>query len=117
MTTVRQHMTMRTGIVERLSDQDTRDDYGHPVMAWSQINDDVPCAAWFSSGDTQSNEDRVVPVEGRKIIVPRGTDFAEGDRISGISDRRGNVLFSGVMRVELIAPRRDHLELSVQESR
>lgn len=117
MTTVRQHMTMRTGVVERLSDQGTKDDYGHPIMAWSQIGNEIPCAAWFSSGDTQSNADRVVPVEGRKVIVPRGTDILEGDKINGINDRRGNSIFSGVMRIELVAPRRDHLELSIQENR
>lgn len=117
MTTVRQHMTMRISALERLVDQGTKDDYGHPVMDWSQIASDIPCTAWFSSGDTQGNTDRVVPVEGRKINVPRSTDITEGDRIIGVVDRLGNTLFGGTMRVELVAPRRSHLEISVQEFR
>jgi hypothetical protein len=49
------------------------------------------------------------------VLVPKGTDVQEGDRLEGITDRRGNVIFPGPMMVDAVGELIDHRRLTIRK--
>jgi hypothetical protein len=81
-----------------------------PEPDWQDHLTAVPCHVWFNAGREIVGTDNAV-VEDRRMLVPKGTDVTESDRVSAVTDRRGNALegFDGPMRIETVGARADHL--------
>ncbi|MEE8466389.1 MAG: hypothetical protein V3S68_07925, partial [Dehalococcoidia bacterium] len=56
-----------------------------------------------------------VTLGGHKMIIPKGTDITEADRITAIDDRLGVSIMANTMRIHSVTHRHNHLELEVEE--
>jgi len=113
--TVRQRMTHRA-LVQRTV-RTPVDGYGDaPAPTWTTHIASQPC--WLTVRDEGVEADRqrgTVVFESLRLLMPNGTDITERDRISGVTDRRGNVVYAGVLGIESVLPAHSHLELSVKQ--
>ena len=58
--------------------------------------------------------EKVASVAVHLIILPLGTDIRAQDLITGVRDRRGNILYSDNLRVVAAIPREDHIEATLE---
>ena len=115
MSAVRSRMTQRA-VVQR----DTavgEDDYGQPTAPNYQTHGTFPC--WlYSSSRTEIVDGRKTTVvdDSLSLLFPLGTDVRRGDQITQITDRNGNELVPGLMRLTT-NPKyvRDHLEVQCEK--
>lgn len=56
-----------------------------------------------------------VTLEQPRLLAPKGTDIAEGDRINGIVDRLGASVYSGILNITSVVPKPTHLELVCEQ--
>lgn len=93
----------------------TTDDLGQPsAPAWSTHIASLACWFW-QTAEREVVGDKAAIVGDMKMIVPRGTDITEADRINGITSKNGiTTIRSGVLLIEAVIPRRDHLELMLR---
>lgn len=91
------------------------DAWGNPAIpAWATHLPALPCRAWYSAGREVTDAGKTAVVEDRRMIVPRDTDVREDDRVAAVTNRKGEMLFPGPMRIESVGRRRDHLDLHLQ---
>ncbi|MEM6265898.1 MAG: hypothetical protein AAF494_01725 [Pseudomonadota bacterium] len=64
------------------------------------IHTALPCFAWSRSGRELVDGSKTALIEDARIMVALGADLLEGDEITAISDRSGNILIPGRLRVE-----------------
>lgn len=103
-------MTMRAAIERGTT---APDEYGQPGPAsWAALAT-VPC--WlFSQVEREVMGTKTAVVEDLRMLVPRGTDVTELDRINGVVDRRGISVRAGILVIESVVRRADHRALSVR---
>lgn len=104
-------MTMRA-TVERGAT--VEDEYGNPgPITWGAHIAALPC--WlYSRTEREVTGEKSAVIEDLRLMVPKGTDVTEKDRISAVVDRRGQAIRPGVLVIEAVVRRRDHLELDVR---
>lgn len=108
-------MTMRAELLRRQSGG-AKDGYGHRAAADYDDLATVPCYAWVGAAKVAAPDLKIAVVEDRRMIVPLDTDVTTDDRVKRVTDRRGNVIFSGVSAVDTIIRRPDHLEIALREA-
>lgn len=87
--------------------------YGHPSpQSWGALST-TPGYVWVNQADTQHAPERSVAATRYTGIVPKGTDVTEDDRVQKVEDRAAAQLF-GVMAIDAVVRRRDHLELRMR---
>lgn len=107
----RSRMTMRAFAQRNVA---TRDAGGHlNVPDWETLAT-IPCYACAKRGDTFHKAELSADETRYGAIIPLGTDLTADDRILKIEDRAGAELF-GVLYIDAVLPRRDHLELRLRD--
>lgn len=103
----RLRMTMRAR-VERDMASGT-DPYGNPLPPdWQVLHDSLPCYLWTTAERVLAGEVSAI-LSDHRMMVPRSTDIAVGDRVTRVSDRQGNALLERPMAVAGVLSRADHL--------
>ena len=78
----------------------------------------LPCWFWIRPGQQGRrqviSETAVVTVEIPMLLAPKGADVMEGDRINGIADRRGKVVYGGILSILSVVPVHDHQEITCE---
>lgn len=113
-TAVRQRMTHRA-LVERTVTT-SADAYGDaPAPTWATHIAAMPCFFYVETGRAAGGEAvrqrGTVVAERLRMLAPKGTDVTERDRINGVTDRRGTVIYAGAINIESVTPSHDHLEI------
>ncbi|HET8587128.1 MAG TPA: hypothetical protein VFM74_04560 [Candidatus Limnocylindria bacterium] len=100
-------------LVERSSSSGD-DDFGNPLPeAWAPHITAMPCLLYGSTEREAVNESTTAVVADLRLLAPRSADVTESDRINGIIDRRGNVIRAGLLDIDTVLLKKDHLELTV----
>lgn len=112
----RSRMTQRA-YVERASSAGV-DDYGNPLPnSWAAHIAVLPCWLYGSTEREAVSEEATAVVANLKAMVPLSAEITELDRFGGsqpaIVDRRGEVIEPGVLGIETILRKRDHLQLTL----
>ena len=108
----RQRMTQRA-LVQRATTVD--DEYGMPgPAAWATHIASLACWLYSRVEREVMDSRKTAVVEDLRLLVPKGTDVTERDRINGVLDRRGSTIRSGILLIESVVNRRSHLELVVR---
>lgn len=106
----RTRMTMRAYIQRNTASANA---LGHEsVPSWTALST-TPCYAWVDRGDTRHTAEMSAEGERYRAIVPIGTDVTSKDRLEKVTERDDTQLF-GVMYVDAVIRRRDHLELRLR---
>lgn len=110
-------MTMRARVQRQLVNAGAGDvdDYGNPAPAsdtvWETKIDGLACWFWSTNEREAVGPDATKVVEDLRMIVPRGSDIAEQDRVLAITDRMGAIVRQGPLGIDSVVSHRDHLEL------
>jgi hypothetical protein len=117
----RARMTMRARVEQlRGSPGETpvpTDDWGDPGIPagpstlWETKTDAVPCWFWVTQEREMTGPDATAVVEDFWMIVPKRADIVEQNRINGVTDRRGVVLYAGALLIESVVSHREHQQL------
>lgn len=114
-------MTGRNAMIHRTTIQrdsnaqadDAKDDWGNPLEASFEATTDigtVPCRYWYDVSASHFDSEKRIFVEQHFVMFPFGTDVTRDDRCLNITDRRGNVLVEGPLRIdELGTHELDHM--------
>ena len=109
----RTRLTMRA-FIQRNSTPANDDGYGQPSPAvWDDLST-APCYAWVTTGDVKHGEEVSLDASRYRAILPAGTDVTSDDRLEKVEDRIGTEKF-GVLYIDAILQRRDHLELRMRD--
>lgn len=122
MTLVRTQMTQRTAIERSTSVSDSGGGYN---KTWASLMTDVPCRAYSMrvhqpgvTGELGSEiaigGERTGVIEITGVLMPKNTGVTEGDRLVSITDRKGNVKYTGPMLVDSVGIEPDHVRLTVR---
>ena len=108
-------MTQRTTLERNTPAADQYGPAGTPNWAVAIAN----LACWLYSPHKAAVSEildtrKVASVEDLRMLVPRGTDVTEKDRFNVVTDRRGRVIRAGLLAIEEVVFRHDHLELAVR---
>ena len=106
-------MTHRLSSVRDVSGPD-RDPFNRRLTAPTAILSSQPCYWQAQRGQFVADGQKLTSVSQEFVLVPVGTDIQSQDRITGITDRRGRVLNGDTLRVMVVVPREDHLEISLE---
>lgn len=91
-------LTMRA-IVQR-NTASGKDAWGQPVApSWSTVAT-LRCFAWSNQSRELLDGDKTAMIEDMRIMVALGADLRDGDELTAITDREGNVLIPGRLKVE-----------------
>jgi len=92
-------------------------DWGHPpVPSYEAHLTEQRCYAWEEQSASITDTGKSVILRTVHAVMPIGTEIAEGDRISSITDRAGNRIFAGPLVVTSLARHRTHLELILERA-
>lgn len=106
-------LTMRAA-VERNTATGT-DPYSNPVAPVFTPLATLACFAWSNASRELVGDDRSAMIEDMRAMFALGADIAEGDEISAITDRKGNTIIAGRLRVEGPVQRKHtHLEAALK---
>ena len=112
----RAKMTMRAA-VQRDGASGT-DGFGQPNAAsWASHLSSLACWVWTPSEREVVDGAKTATIGSHKMIVPRGTDITEDDRITAITDRRASTIIGNTMRILSVVDRGNHLALDIEELR
>jgi len=107
----RARMTQRVTIQRATS---VTDDFNQPgVQTWSDLAT-VACWSWTTTEAELVGGGRTAVATQLWAIVPRGTAVTEQDRLRDVVDRRATVIHAGVLNIEAVINRRDHLQLALR---
>lgn len=110
--TARSRMTQRA-LVERGTSPGL-DDYDMPEPAeWATHVAAMPCFLYGTTEREAVSDERTVVVTKLKMMAPVSADVTEQDRINGVTDRRGRVIESGLLHVEVVLRKQTHNELTL----
>lgn len=77
-----------------------KDAWGQPVApVWSTVAS-LPCFAWSNQSREAVDGDKTAMIEDMRIMVGLGADLREDDELTAITDRKGNVLIPGRLKVD-----------------
>ena len=106
-------MNMRA-LVERATT--VTDDSGNPgPPTWATLHRSLPCRAWVVREREVIDSNKTAALASHRIIIPKGTDIRENDRITVIEDRAGTSLVGNTMQITARMERLDHIQLLVRE--
>lgn len=92
------------------------DAYGQPdAPAWYPHLTQQACYFWQPS--TQWGEqmgERNADIYAHRMIVPKGTDVTEEDRVNGVADRKGSEITAGVFDIKQVVRKPNHLLLVLE---
>lgn len=82
------------------------------------IDDALPCYFWVTSEREVMDTRKIAVVGQMKMIVPKGTDISEKDQVANVVSRANpaTVIRPGPLVIENVIPRRDHLELVLEDA-
>lgn len=100
------------GFIQRNTASD--DVSGHPGPANFTALSTTPCWTWTVNGDTLHRAEVSQDSTGYRAIMPLGTDITSDDKLEKVEDRSGAELF-GVMYIDAVLRRRDHLEIRMRD--
>lgn len=101
MMSSRSRMTHRMTVVRNM--EGTPKSTGEPTLTRTTLHTALPCDAWERNEKYLTDADKTVNVKIRGALVPFGTDIIEGDLVTAIRSKRGDVLFaSGDYRVNAV---------------
>ncbi len=110
-------MTHRA-LVER-NTTTARDGYGAKATpTWSEHIASQPC---FFYRERRMSSEEVVRTSGMirhdmlRLMVPKGTDITEKDRINGVTERDGTVIETGYMNITSVLHSHTHLEIRLEK--
>ena len=110
--TARSRMTQRA-LVQRHTSPGT-DDYGNPLPGtWATHLTAMACFLYGTTEREAVADERTAVVTSLKMMAPVSADVTEQDRISGVTDRRGRVIESGLLHVEVVLRKQTHNELTL----
>jgi len=114
MTFARHQMTMRATVTRnQTTASDAWNQPGAPSYAPIDSNP-VPCRVWSISRRQTEDADKAITIEELRLAFPLTGDIAEGDRLTTITDRRGNALFSEPLEVGPLQRRPTHHEARLE---
>ena len=58
---------------------------------------------------------KVMALASHFMLMPQGSDIAENDRVTAVTDRKGRAFKSNTLRVMAVVRREDHLEIAMEE--
>lgn len=90
------------------------DDYGHPVAPVFEALATVPCFAWSTSRTEVVDGGKYAKVESLKMLLPLDADVTEADEIAGVTDRQGNTILDGRLKIEGLQRKHRHFEATLQ---
>jgi hypothetical protein len=106
----RQRMTMRAFLQRNSASADS---YGHERPgSWGALST-TPCWAWVDREETSHGPNASLAAARYKAIVPLGTDVTESDRVEKVEERNTDQVF-GLMYIDAVITRRDHIELRMR---
>lgn len=112
--TARSRMIQRA-LVQRFTSPGT-DDFGNPLPGtWSTHIASLPCWVHGSTEREAVTAETTAVVTDLKALIPLDSDVTESDRISGVKDRQGNVVYAGILGIETVLFARTHLELTLSQ--
>lgn len=90
------------------------DSYGHKrASTWGALST-TPCYAFTVAGDTFHRPEVSADETRYRALIPLGTDVTSDDRVQKVEDRAAVQLF-GVMYIDAVLRRRDHLLLKMRD--
>ena len=112
---IRALMTHRA-LIQRDANSALKDPYGNALTpSWATLVAAQAC--YYYEPKAQRGEqlgERDVNVYAHQLLIPLAVAVTESDRISGITDRRGETVQAGLFEVKAIVRRRDHQLLTLQ---
>lgn len=101
-------MTMRAEIERNTATGS--DAYGHPVAPVFEAHATVPCWVYSRSRREVVDGAKTAHVEDLRALFPVNADVRERDEIARVTDRQGNELLSGRLRIEALRRKPSHLD-------
>lgn len=80
---------------------------------WEDHLADLPCLLYSRTANEIVDRETVVALEQLKMILPRGTDVTEADRVTAVTSR-GDSILSATAQIRAVVHREDHLELVLE---
>ena len=106
----RQRMTMRVFLQRNSAATNA---YGEPSPpVWGALST-AAGYVWVDREDTRHDPGHSVATAFYRGIVPLATDVTESDRVEKVEDRAATQLF-GLMAIDAVIRRRDHMELRMR---
>ena len=92
------------------------DAYGQPdAPTWYPHLVQQACYFWEPSSQRgEQMGERNADIYSHRMVLPKGTDITEEDRVNGIADRKGTVITAGVFDIKQIVRKPDHLLLVLE---
>jgi hypothetical protein len=113
----RGRMTLRA-LVERDANLGGVTSKGYAKGAdWETHIEALPCYVWSKQrqgAQERADAVRTVVIDEIRMIVPKGTDITERDRVNGVTDRLGNPYLSGILNIRGVQERLTHRELLLE---
>ena len=98
--------------VERNTESAT-DDYGHPATPVFSVIGKFPTWVYSKARREITDGDKLTVVEDVKALFSQNADVRQGDEISNIRDRLGQIIMDGRYRIETIQRKRRHQEANL----
>lgn len=77
------------------------DSWGGPVEpAFTVLHNALPCFVYSQSSRELVDGAKTAMIEDLRLMIALGADLAEGDEITGVTDRLGRVIVAGRLKVE-----------------
>ena len=106
-------LTMRAA-VERNQATGT-DGWNNPVAPDFAPVGTLPCFIWSTASRELVDGQKTAMIEDVRGLFALGADLAEGDEIASVTDRAGNVLIAGRLKVEgPVQFKHTHLEAALR---
>lgn len=107
-------LTMRAAI-ERNSATGT-DDWGNPVApVMASIGDPLACFVWSKNSRELVDGNKTAMIEDMRAMFALTADVREGDEIASVTDRSGNQIIPGRLKIEGPVQRKHtHQEAALQ---
>jgi len=111
---MRARMTMRADIERNTAE--AVDGWNNPVApVFTPHLSALPCYVWGRQNRAVVDGSKTAMIEDLRGLFPLGADLRQGDEIARVTDRRGETLIAGRLRIETPPQRRrSHLEAALQ---
>ena len=92
------------------------DAWGGPAAAvFTEIDGELPCFVYSSSSRELVDGVKTAMIEDLRVMVGLASDLQAGDELSSITDRAGNVIVPGRLKVEgPVQFKHNHREAALQ---
>lgn len=107
-------LTMRAR-VERDTSTGT-DSWGGPAApAFTVLHNALPCFVFSNTSRELVDGAKTAMIEDLRILIARDVDLAEGDELTEVTDRLGNIIIPGRLKVEgPVQFKHNHREAALQ---